>query len=66
MAGELILVVDDDPAIIEVLRCTLHCIGYAVATADHGAALPLAHERQSHVILLAPTSSRWTTTIVAA
>jgi CheY-like chemotaxis protein len=33
MAGDLILVVDDDPAIVEVLRCLLHDAGYAVATA---------------------------------
>jgi CheY-like chemotaxis protein len=52
MAGELILVVDDDPDIVAVLRCLLHDAGYEVATADDGAALPLAHERQPHVILL--------------
>ena len=52
MAGELILVVDDDPAIVEVLRCLLHDAGYEVATVDDGAALPLAHERQPRVILL--------------
>jgi CheY-like chemotaxis protein len=52
MAGELILVVDDDPDIVEVLRCLLHDAGYEVATADDGAALPLAHERQPHLILL--------------
>jgi CheY-like chemotaxis protein len=52
MAGELILVVDDDPDIVEVLRCLLHEAGYEVATADDGAALPLAHERQPRVILL--------------
>jgi CheY-like chemotaxis protein len=52
MVRELILVVDDDPDIVEVLRCLLHDAGYEVATADDGAALPLAHERQPHVILL--------------
>src|SRR5919204_6967253 len=52
MAGKLILVVDDDPDIVEVLRCLLHDAGYEVATADDGAALPLAHERQPHLILL--------------
>src|SRR2546423_11109254 len=52
MAGELILVVEDDPDIVEVLRCALHDAGYAVATADHRAALPLAHERQPRLILL--------------
>jgi CheY-like chemotaxis protein len=52
MAGELILVVDDDPDIVEMLRCLLHDAGYEVATADDGAALPLAHGRQPRVILL--------------
>jgi CheY-like chemotaxis protein len=52
MAGELILVVDDDPDIAEVLRYALHDAGYQVATADHGAALALAHERQPRLILL--------------
>jgi two-component system alkaline phosphatase synthesis response regulator PhoP len=52
MAGELILVVDDDPDIVEMLHCLLHDAGYEVATADDGAALPLAHERQPRVILL--------------
>jgi CheY-like chemotaxis protein len=52
MTSGLILVVDDDPDIVEVLRCLLHDAGYEVATADDGAALPLAHERQPHLILL--------------
>jgi CheY-like chemotaxis protein len=52
MSGELILIVDDDPDIVEVLRCLLHDAGYEVATADDGAALPLAHERRPHLILL--------------
>jgi CheY-like chemotaxis protein len=52
MAGELILVVDDDPDIAEVLCCLLHDAGYEVLTAEVGAALPLAPERQPHVILL--------------
>jgi CheY-like chemotaxis protein len=52
MAGELILVVDDDPDIVEVLRCLLHDAGYEVATAHDGAALPLVRERQPRVILL--------------
>jgi CheY-like chemotaxis protein len=34
MAGELILVVDDDPDIVAVIRCLLHDAGYEVATAD--------------------------------
>jgi CheY-like chemotaxis protein len=52
MTAELILVVDDDPGIVEVLRCALHDAGYEVATASDGAALPLAHARQPRVILL--------------
>jgi CheY-like chemotaxis protein len=52
MVRGLVLVVDDDPDIVEVLRCILHDAGYEVATADDGAALTLAHERPPHVILL--------------
>ena len=52
MAGELILVVDDDPDIVEVLCCTLHDAGYEVATADADAAVHVAHERRPRVILL--------------
>jgi CheY-like chemotaxis protein len=53
MAGEVILVVDDDPDIVELLRCVLHDAGYEVATAAGGAAaLVLAQERHPHLILL--------------
>jgi CheY-like chemotaxis protein len=52
MARERILVVDDDPDIVEVLRCVLQDAGYAVAIADADAALSLAQERQPHLILL--------------
>jgi CheY-like chemotaxis protein len=52
MVRGLILVVDDDPDIVEVLRCALHDAGYEVATAVDGAALSLAHERRPDVILL--------------
>jgi DNA-binding response OmpR family regulator len=52
MARELILVVDDDPDIVEMLRCLLHDAGYEVATADADAALCLVHERHPHLILL--------------
>jgi CheY-like chemotaxis protein len=52
MAGELILVVDDDPDIVELLRCVLHDAGYEVAIADGDAALSLARERQPQLILL--------------
>jgi CheY-like chemotaxis protein len=52
MAGELILVVDDDPDIVELLRCVLHDAGYEVAIADGDAALSLAQERRPHLILL--------------
>jgi CheY-like chemotaxis protein len=52
MARELILVVDDDPDIVELLCCILHDAGYEVATADGDAALSLAQERQPHLILL--------------
>jgi CheY-like chemotaxis protein len=52
MARELILVVEDDPDIVEVLRCLLHDAGYEVTTADGDTALSLAQERQPHLILL--------------
>jgi DNA-binding response OmpR family regulator len=52
MAGELILVVDDDPDTVDLLRCLLSDAGYEVAIADGDAALPLAQERQPHLILL--------------
>ena len=52
MAGERILVVDDDPDIVELLRCVLHDAGYEVAIADGGAALSLARARHPHLILL--------------
>ena len=52
MAEELILVVDDDPDIVELLRCVLHDAGYAVAIADGDAALSLARDRHPHLILL--------------
>ena len=42
MAGELILVVDDDPDIVELLRCVLSDVGYEVAAADADATLSLA------------------------
>jgi CheY-like chemotaxis protein len=52
MAGELILIVDDDPDIVELLRCVLSDVGYEVAIADSDAALSLAQERKPHLILL--------------
>jgi CheY-like chemotaxis protein len=52
MAGELILVMDDDPDIVELLRCVLSDAGYEVAIADGDAALALAQQRQPHLILI--------------
>jgi CheY-like chemotaxis protein len=52
MARQLILVVEDDPDIVEVLRCLLGDAGYDVATADADAALSLAYKRKPHLILL--------------
>jgi CheY-like chemotaxis protein len=52
MARELILVVDDDPDIVELLRCLLHDAGYEVETADADAVLSLAQKRRPHLILL--------------
>ena len=47
-----VLVVDDDPTIVDVLRAALEDEGYAVLMAVNGAALPLAREAQPQVILL--------------
>jgi CheY-like chemotaxis protein len=52
MAQKTVLVVDDDPSILVVVRLALQQQGYAVLTAVGGAALPLAAERQPDVILL--------------
>jgi CheY-like chemotaxis protein len=52
MARELILVVEDDPDIVEVLRCLLHDAGYQVATTDAEAAPSQAQGRRPHLILL--------------
>jgi two-component system alkaline phosphatase synthesis response regulator PhoP len=47
-----VLVVDDDPIIVDVLRAALEDDGYAVLTAVDGAALPLARQAQPALILL--------------
>jgi len=52
MVRGLILVVDDDQAVVELLGCTLQDAGYEVVTASDDAALQVAHERQPSVILL--------------
>ena len=52
MGKATVLVVDDDEAIIEVIRAALEDEGYGVLTAVNGAALALAHDRQPDLILL--------------
>jgi two-component system alkaline phosphatase synthesis response regulator PhoP len=52
MAHELVLVVDDDPDIVEVVRAALEDEGYRILTAVNGAAFPLARDRRPAVILL--------------
>src|SRR5436305_11873891 len=52
MAQKTVLVVDDDPSILMVVRVALQRQGYAVVTAVDGAAARLAAERQPDVILL--------------
>jgi CheY-like chemotaxis protein len=47
-----ILVVDDDDAIVEVIRAALEDEGYRVLSAINGAALGLARDRQPNLILL--------------
>jgi CheY-like chemotaxis protein len=52
MARGLVLVYDEDQAVVELLAYTLQDAGYEVVTASDGAALQVAHERQPNVILL--------------
>jgi CheY-like chemotaxis protein len=52
MTKGTVLVVDDDPEIVEVLAEALADDGYAVLAAVDGAALRVAHEAQPDVILL--------------
>ena len=52
MANELVLVVDDDPDILEFVRMALEEEGYSVITAVGGGAIALALERQPAVVLL--------------
>jgi DNA-binding response OmpR family regulator len=52
VAQKTVLVVDDDPSILVVVRMALQRQGYAVVTAVGSAAVPLAAERQPDVILL--------------
>ena len=52
--GELILLVDDEPAILEVTQCTLETFGYRVITAEDGAqaiALFAAHPHEVAVVI---------------
>ena len=51
-ARTTVLVVDDDPTIVDVLRAALEDEGYAVLMAVNGGALPLARQAQPQVILL--------------
>lgn len=52
MEKATVLIVDDDPVILDVLRATLEDEGYVVLTAVNGGALPLARRAQPQVILL--------------
>ena len=52
MSTFTVLVVDDDPDIVEFLDAALTDEGYAVLTAVNGFALPLAVQHQPSVILL--------------
>jgi len=51
-AAKSVLVVDDDPDIVDLLTVALHSEGYNVMSAVGGQALTLAHEWQPSVILL--------------
>jgi PAS domain S-box-containing protein len=48
--GEMILVVDDEPAIRDILRQTLVSFGYAVITAENGAQAVSIYEREQKTI----------------
>ena len=52
MAMGTVLVVDDDPSIIELVEIALEDQGYVVLSAVNGAALQIARDRQPDVILL--------------
>ncbi len=52
MAKGTVLVVDDDPVIVDTLREALEDEGYQVLSAVNGGALPLAQREQPHLILL--------------
>ncbi len=52
MATGTVLVVDDDPSIVELVVIALEDEGYAVISAVNGAALQIARDRQPDVILL--------------
>lgn len=52
MGKATILVVDDDEAIVDVIRVALEDEGYGVLSAVNGAALQVAHDRHPDLILL--------------
>lgn len=52
MVKGTVLVVDDDPDIVDLVAIALEDQGYVVISAVNGAALQLARERQPDVILL--------------
>jgi PAS domain S-box-containing protein len=54
-SGELVLVVDDEPSILEITRETLQDHGYRVLTAPNGRAALVAYERHHREIRLVLT-----------
>lgn len=52
MSSPTVLVVDDDPAIVELVEMALEDMGYRVLTAVNGAALAVAQDQRPGVILL--------------
>jgi CheY-like chemotaxis protein len=52
MAKGTVLVIDDDPAIVDVLEIALEDEGYRVLAAVDGEALQVAHDLQPNLILL--------------
>lgn len=52
MPASTVLVIDDDPLIVELLQVALEAQGYTVLSALGSAALKLAHEVRPDVVLL--------------
>ena len=52
MSSQTVLIVDDDPAIVELVEMALDDRGYRVLSAVDGVAVAMAHDQRPDVILL--------------